>query len=195
MVDKLLKLNEFGVDAIIGTHPHVIQTVEWIENPENGHKTIVCYSLGNFIFDTDYQRAQFNTEFGLLIKLNFTEDSFDFEPMGLEILRGPEKVVKANLPRIFTDVQEDDYKLLVPLSAKVLVEATKRQQKYLNPKEFENATEEKWQEHFMQPMRTGRVPGETLDFHIICPLADEAEKGEWKKSALDEVKDFMLEQI
>ncbi len=43
------KLNEFGVDAIIGTHPHVIQPVEWIENPENGHKTIVCYSLGNFI--------------------------------------------------------------------------------------------------------------------------------------------------
>ena len=43
------KLNEFGVDAIIGTHPHVIQTVEWIENPENGHRTIVCYSLGNFI--------------------------------------------------------------------------------------------------------------------------------------------------
>ncbi|MBE6877551.1 MAG: CapA family protein [Ruminococcaceae bacterium] len=43
------KLNEFGVDAIIGTHPHVIQTVEWIENPETGHKTIVCYSLGNFI--------------------------------------------------------------------------------------------------------------------------------------------------
>ena len=43
------KLNEWGVDAIIGTHPHVIQTVEWIENPENGHKTIVCYSLGNFI--------------------------------------------------------------------------------------------------------------------------------------------------
>jgi len=43
------KLNEFGVDAIIGTHPHVIQTVEWIENAETGHKTIVCYSLGNFI--------------------------------------------------------------------------------------------------------------------------------------------------
>ena len=43
------KLNEWGADAIIGTHPHVIQTVEWIENPENGHKTIVCYSLGNFI--------------------------------------------------------------------------------------------------------------------------------------------------
>lgn len=43
------KLNEFGVDAIIGTHPHVIQTVEWIENAENGHRTIVCYSLGNFV--------------------------------------------------------------------------------------------------------------------------------------------------
>ena len=104
-------------------------------------------------------------------------------------------MVKADLPGIFTDVQEKDYTLLAPLSAKVLVEATKRQQKYLNPKEFENATEEKWQEHFMQPMRTGRVPGETLDFHIICPLAEEAEKGEWKKSTLEDVKNFMLEQI
>lgn len=36
-------LASLGVDIIIGTHPHVIQPVEWIEN------TIVFYSLGNFI--------------------------------------------------------------------------------------------------------------------------------------------------
>ena len=42
-------LNEIGVDVIIGTHPHVIQTCEWYTNDVNDHKTLICYSLGNFI--------------------------------------------------------------------------------------------------------------------------------------------------
>ena len=75
------------------------------------------------------------------------------------------------------------------------MEATKRQQTFLNPKEYENATEEKWQKHFMEPMRTGRVPGETLDFHIICPLAEKADDGKWKESKLENVKKYMLEQL
>ena len=62
--------------------------------------------------------------------------------MGLEILRGEERVVKSDLPRIFTDVCEEEYNLLAPLSAKVLVEATKRQQTFLNPKEFEKKEDE-----------------------------------------------------
>jgi poly-gamma-glutamate synthesis protein (capsule biosynthesis protein) len=37
-----------GADVIIGTHPHVIQNTEWIED-DNGNKTLVYYSLGNFI--------------------------------------------------------------------------------------------------------------------------------------------------
>ena len=187
--ERYHKYLEMGADIVVAHHPHVPMNYETV-----GDK-IIFYSLGNFIFDTDYQRAQFNTELGLLVKLNFTETSFNFEPMGVEIVRGEEKVVKADLPRIFTDVQEKDYNLLAPLSAKVLVAATKRQQKYLNPKEFENAGEEKWQEHFMQPMRTGRVPGETLDFHIICPLAKKADEKAWEKSNLEDVKAFMLEQI
>ena len=36
-------LASLGVDIIIGTHPHVIQPVEWIDD------TLVIYSLGNFI--------------------------------------------------------------------------------------------------------------------------------------------------
>ena len=36
-------LAKSGVDVIIGTHPHVIQPVTWIDN------TLVIYSLGNFI--------------------------------------------------------------------------------------------------------------------------------------------------
>ena len=37
-----------GVDVIIGTHPHVIQPIEWIEG-EGGNKTLCVYSLGNFM--------------------------------------------------------------------------------------------------------------------------------------------------
>ncbi len=29
----------------------------------------------------------------------------------------------------------------------------------------------------------------------MCPLADEAETGEWKKSKLEKVKEYILEQI
>ena len=187
--ERFHKFLEMGADVVINHHPHVPMNYETV-----GDK-IIFYSLGNFIFDTDYQRSQFNTELGLLVKLNFTDDSFTYEPMGLKIDRNTEHVVKSDLPRIFVDVQEDEYKLLAPLSAKVLVAATKRQMSYLNPQRFKNATEEDWAEHFAEPLRTGRVPGETLDFYIICPLAEEAEKGEWKKSKLEKVKEYMLEQI
>ena len=37
-----------GVDVIIGTHPHVIQPVEWIDS-SNGNKTLCIYSLGDFV--------------------------------------------------------------------------------------------------------------------------------------------------
>ncbi len=42
------KLGEWGADVIIGTHPHVIQPVEFITNSD-GSQTLVAYSLGNFI--------------------------------------------------------------------------------------------------------------------------------------------------
>ena len=187
--ERYHKYLEMGADIVVSHHPHVPMNYETV-----GDK-IIFYSLGNFIFDTDYQRSQFNTELGLLVKINFTENDFTWEPMGLRIDRSNEHIIKEKLPRIFTDVQEDEYKLLAPLSAKVLVAATKRQMTYLHPQEFTNATEEQWKEHFAIELRTGRVPGETLDFFIICPLAEEAEKGEWKNSKLEAVKEYMLEQI
>ncbi|MBE5879295.1 MAG: CapA family protein [Lachnospiraceae bacterium] len=42
---------EHGVDLVIGTHPHVIQPIEWIEN-EQGDRMLVYFSLGNFINST-----------------------------------------------------------------------------------------------------------------------------------------------
>lgn len=37
-----------GADLIIGTHPHVLQPMEWLER-EDGHQTLCIYSLGNFV--------------------------------------------------------------------------------------------------------------------------------------------------
>lgn len=42
------KMASWGADIIIGTHPHVIQPVEYIDNTD-GRRTLVAYSLGNFI--------------------------------------------------------------------------------------------------------------------------------------------------
>jgi len=43
---------DLGVDLVIGTHPHVLQPVEWVEKRDD-HRMLVYYSLGNFI---SYQR-------------------------------------------------------------------------------------------------------------------------------------------
>lgn len=40
------KMADWGVDLIIGTHPHSIQPVQWIKGKGN-HKMLVTYSLGN----------------------------------------------------------------------------------------------------------------------------------------------------
>lgn len=43
-----VQMVEAGADLIIGTHPHVVQPVEWIE-AENGNKALCFYSLGNYV--------------------------------------------------------------------------------------------------------------------------------------------------
>lgn len=39
---------DLGVDVVIGTHPHVLQPIEWVKGV-NGNDTLVAYSLGNFL--------------------------------------------------------------------------------------------------------------------------------------------------
>ena len=180
---------EMGADIVVSHHPHVPMNYEMV-----GDKAIF-YSLGNFIFDTDYQRSQFNTEKGLLLSLKFSKEAFSFTPYGLDILRGEEHVDLGELPVIFQDVQEEEYKLLSPLSAKMHIAATKRQMIYLDPKRFKEATEEDWAAHFAEPMRTGRVPGETLDFFILCPLAEKEKEEAWKKSKHQDIVKYIQDQM
>ncbi len=51
-------LAENDVDILFGSHPHVIQPVEIIEDKE-GEKTVVFYSLGNFISNQRYELMGF----------------------------------------------------------------------------------------------------------------------------------------
>lgn len=62
-------LADQGVDVIIGTHSHTLQPIEWIEG-ENGHKTLVAYSLGNFISGM----TEKETQLGGMLSFDFVKD-------------------------------------------------------------------------------------------------------------------------
>ena len=64
--EKAKYLASLGVDIIIGTHPHVVQPVEWIDN------TLVFYSLGNFI-SAQRQNENYNKMVGLMPSLTITK--------------------------------------------------------------------------------------------------------------------------
>lgn len=46
-----------GADLILGTHPHVIEPIEWLTDEETGNEMLVYYSLGNFVNWTSSSRA------------------------------------------------------------------------------------------------------------------------------------------
>ncbi len=67
---RLAKLMaEAGADIIIGHHPHVLQPIEWIETDK--HKTLVVYSLGNFLSgqQNDYK------DIGGMVRIKITKES------------------------------------------------------------------------------------------------------------------------
>ena len=190
--DKYLEFLDMGADIIVAHHPHVPMNYELIG--EGANRKAIFYSLGNFIFDTDYQRAQYNTEKGVLLRLSLNEKGFDFDAMGIRIDRESESIKRGELPRIFTNVDATQYELLKALSAKMFVAATKRQQIYLN-KAMAEYDPSQWEEHFANPKRSGRVEGEALDFRIICPLAEKENEQVWSKSHLKDVMGYIVEQM
>lgn len=54
-----------GVHIIIGSHPHVLQPMEYLPSSENGEERMVVYSLGNFVSN---QRKP-NTDGGAMVRL------------------------------------------------------------------------------------------------------------------------------
>ncbi len=67
------RLAEYGADAIIGSHPHVVQPIRFID-AERGGTTVripVIYSLGNFISNM----APSPKDYGLFVRLNLERGS------------------------------------------------------------------------------------------------------------------------
>lgn len=81
-------LQDNGVDAIIGTHPHYVQQIQF--DPEAG--TLVAYSLGDLIGDA--QRS--GTEYSILLNLEITKDN----------ATGEAKITGFNYTPIFTVAEE-----------------------------------------------------------------------------------------
>lgn len=187
--ERYMQYLDMGADIVVAHHPHVVNNYEI-----TGGKAIF-YSLGNFIFDTDYQRSQFGTEYGIILKLFLNEHDFTFEPLPIKVDRTTEKIICCKLPAIFTDVPVAEYEKLKSLAAAVLIANTKRQLKYMRPNDFENATEEDFVKNFYEPLRSGRVPGETLDMQIIYPLSLKVDEELLKTSSLTEAVEYMRSQL
>lgn len=63
------KLSKYGADVIIGGHPHVVQPAEWIAR-EDGKRTLVLYSMGNFLSD---QRTRYRDS-GVIFEFTLQSD-------------------------------------------------------------------------------------------------------------------------
>ena len=61
---------ENGADLIMGSHPHVIEPVKWIE-AENGNKALVYYSLGNYVS----RQKEANNLLGIMGKVIISRDA------------------------------------------------------------------------------------------------------------------------
>lgn len=188
--DRYLKFLELGADVVVGHHPHVPENYELFDDGK-----AIFYSLGNFIFDTNYQRVHLYTDLGVLLKLKFTEEKMDFEAMGIRIVRGDERIVEAPLPDVFTNIPAEEYELLAPLSAHAFVVEDMRKMVYLEPETYTGATQETWDAYFFSENTDGFFAGAHMDFNIIVPFSQKWEEGLWKQSKLEKVKEYILRQL
>lgn len=97
-------LADLGVDLVIGTHPHVVEPVKWVEGV-NGNDTLVYYSIGNFINATsgDHTGAAARM-LGAMAKVTLTTDGEDVwiekygvEPLVTHLVEGSGKITTYRL--------------------------------------------------------------------------------------------------
>ena len=188
--ERYLKYLELGADLVVGHHPHVPENYEILPNGKG-----IFYSLGNFIFDTDYQRVHLYTDTGVLLKLIFAEESWDFEAVGIQILRDSGRIAIAPLPDIFVNIPAEEYELLAPLSAQAFVTEERRTKCFTESERFMNCSEKEWEQYFFSAEPDGYYPGAHMDLGLVVPFARKAEEGQWQQSKLDKVKAYLLRQL
>lgn len=119
---------EMGADIVVAHHPHVVQNYECI-----GEK-MIFYSLGNFVFDTDYQRKRVHTDKGILLGMNFSKDGFTFDACPLLIDRNQHRIEKTTAPEAFCQISDRDYQRLWPLVARIYYRINWEKRMIIDPK-------------------------------------------------------------
>ena len=185
--DRYIQYLQLGADVVVAHHPHVPENYETFADGK-----MIFYSLGNFIFDTDYQRVHPYTDRGVLLKLHFTPETLRFDAMGTRILRGEERVVEDRLPGVFADVSAEEYQLLAPLNAAVFLAEERKKMIYLEPERFRDAGEDVWNAYFFSTEPDGYDKGAHMDLALVVPFAATARKEDWSRSSLESVKNHLL---
>lgn len=144
------KYLELGADIVIGHHPHVVQNYETV-----GDK-IIFYSLGNFIFDTNYQRIQNHTEYGMLVKLHLNEAGFTWENLPLFIDRETQTIKPGKCPDIFCDISPTEYNRLRPLAVKLFFINNKKAHCFSDPS-WKAYKAKDWFDHYVSRLGKGNV--------------------------------------
>ncbi len=93
----------WGADVVVGHHPHVVEGYETYKGKQ------IFYSLGNFLFDTDYQRQQQGTDRGVLLRLTFQQDGISFTPLALQLDRTSGMLNEGEMDPFFVDLAAVDY--------------------------------------------------------------------------------------
>ena len=101
---------DLEVDVVIGTHPHILQPIEWVTGA-NQNQTLVVYSLGNFIAHslTDYNTLGGMVTFDFVVADDdtVTVENVQFEPTVSHYVADPGNV--ENTRRDFKIYKLEDY--------------------------------------------------------------------------------------
>ncbi|MBP1918550.1 poly-gamma-glutamate synthesis protein (capsule biosynthesis protein) [Youngiibacter multivorans] len=100
------KLIDEGVDLILGSHPHLVQSMEFVESTDGKHEGLVAYSMGNFLSNQRFEILEIKgTETGMVARVTLEKD----EKGNVEIRKAEYVPTWISL----TGVEEDaDYKIL-----------------------------------------------------------------------------------
>ena len=59
-----------GFDALIGSHPHVLEPVDLLTSADGSHQMVCCHSIGNQLSNQRLQNTKYSeTEDGLIVNL------------------------------------------------------------------------------------------------------------------------------
>lgn len=181
---------EMGADAVVSHHTHAPENYEIFDGGK-----MIFYSLGNFIYDTDYQRAHRYTDTGVLLKLIFDEEKISFEAIGTKLDRAAGRLSKAPTPAIFTNIRSSDYAALAPRSAQAFIEEEKRKMIFLEPERFQNATEDEWQKYFFSTEPDGYFEGAHMDLSVVVAFSKTFDKERYDACPLESVKSYIEELL